>query len=148
MVDPAHPVHSVLAFEAHMKQILTLGLLLVLTGCGGQPIFNTPPAVGTFGPANVSTSVPITPASKCQSRLIGRVTDANDRVIKDALVDIVSGSISARATSDENGQYGFAGLCAGAFRVSVTVPGQQTKSLADTVVVDGANMIKYDIPVR
>lgn len=132
-----------------MKRFVLLGLLLVLTGCSGgsQPLFNTPPVVATFAPANTSP-VSQTPASKCQSRLLGRVTDANNQIIKDAIVDIVSGSISARATSDDNGQYGFAGLCAGAFRVAVTLPGQQPKPLADTVVVDGANTIKYDIPLK
>ena len=84
-----------------MKRFVLLGLLLVLTGCSGgsQPLFNTPPVVATFAPANTSP-VSLTPASKCQSRLLGRVTDANNQIIKDAIVDIVSGAISARATSD------------------------------------------------
>ncbi len=135
-----------------MKRFFWLGLVgLLLAGCnirgGEQPLFITPPVMPTIVPVN-NTAVSSTPASKCQSHLIGRVVDAENQVVKDVVVDIASTSVTARATSDENGRYGFAGLCAATFRVTVTAPGQPPRALPDGVAVDGANTIQYDIALK
>lgn len=134
------------------RALLILSFVFLLAGCvASPPLFETPPVLPPIQPLNSNTDQPTvstTPASKCQSHLIGRVTDGSNRVISQAAVDIVAGALSARATSDVYGWYAFAGLCPATINVTVTAPGQAPRALGDRVVVDGANTIKFDIVLK
>ena len=79
---------------------------------------------------------------------MGRVVDANGALAKGAVIDIKSGAFTAKTQSDDNGLYGFAGLCAGGYGFTVTLSGQPPKALALTSTVDGANTVRTDLAVK
>ncbi len=89
--------------------------------------------------------------SGCQSKISGKVTDADGAPVKDAQVDIAGGGLKApsRTVTDANGLYGFAGLCSGTYSFSVVLPGtRQAKPLSVTASVDGSNSTRQDLQVK
>jgi hypothetical protein len=50
--------------------------------------------------------------------------------------------------SDANGLYGFAGLCAGKYTITVVPPSSATAGESQIVTVDGSNMVKLDLTFR
>jgi hypothetical protein len=127
-------------------------LLLLATGCvttieptAALPSPNSNPTAIQVQTANT----PQAPAQgKCQSKMLGRVVDANGALVKGAVIDIKSGSLTAKTLSDDNGLYGFAGLCAGGYSFTVTLSGKSPKTLAATATVDGANTVRTDLAVK
>src|SRR5437867_4032569 len=121
-----------------MKQTLLLLLitLLLVTGCDSA-IAPTAIPVGTIGApqpqAQATATVQLPPPSKCQSKLLGRVLDANGLPAKGAMIEARSGNFRAPTISDDSGLYGYAGLCAGTYTFTVTLPGQKAKPIADTI---------------
>lgn len=133
-------------------------LLLFATGCvttieptAVRPS-NNPTAIpanpnSTVSSQNQATGVP--PAQgKCQSKMSGRVLDANGALAKGAVIAIKSASFSGKTLSDDNGLYGFAGLCAGGYGFIVTLTGKSPKAIATTVTLDGANTVRTDLAVK
>lgn len=149
-----------------MKTKLCLLLLLVVLAAGcattveptaipvnptAVPVVN-PTAVPVVNPTTApvqATNTPgLPPPSKCQSKLLGRVLDANATPAKGAVIEIKGGTFSGKTLSDDNGLYGFAGLCAGTYSFSVTLTGQQPKPVAATATVDGTNTVRADLNVK
>lgn len=131
---------------------LVLVLLLLATGCV-TTIQPTAIPVGpnvTVAPQAQNTAANQQPAapSSCQSKLLGRLADANGAVIKGAVVQVSSGKFNAKTLSDDNGLYGFAGLCAGTYAFAVTVPGKSPKALSTTSTLDGANTVRTDLTAQ
>ncbi len=135
-----------------------VGLLLV-TGCAStieptsapvQPnAAATNPAVAPAAAA--SPTVRLQPTGNCQSRITGHVLDANGTIIKGATIELRGNAIKGtppKAVTDDNGLYGFAGLCAGTYSFTVTVPGKRAVALAQNASVDGANSIKADLTIK
>ncbi len=142
-----------------MKRILGLSLLfaLLLLAAGCASAFeSTPVPVAGPSPAqplNVqqvqgSTTPQLPPPSKCQSKLMGHVLDANGAAAKGATIEVKMGSFSGKTISDDNGLYGFAGLCSGTYSFVVTLPGQPAKPVAASAQLDGANTGKVDLSVK
>jgi cytoskeletal protein RodZ len=61
----------------------------------------------------------------CQSALEGDVTDAAGRRVTGATVSITGDGVDRKILSDDNGHYGFGGLCSGTVSVSAAQPGGQ-----------------------
>src|SRR2546426_3103495 len=123
-----------------MKPIHFSLLIIVLLATGCASVEPTAiPVNATIEPLSVaSPAAAATPINKCQSQLLGRVLDANSAPVKGATVETRSGNFSAKTVSDDNGLYGFAGLCAGTYSFNVTLPGQRAKAVAATIALDGA----------
>jgi Carboxypeptidase regulatory-like domain len=135
-----------------MNRFLPLVLILSLlaTGCVTtiQPT-TSPPSPNATAVQVQSANTPQAPAQgKCQSKLLGHVVDANGALAKGAVIDIKSGSFTAKTLSDDNGLYGFAGLCAGEYGFTVTLSGKSPKALSATATVDGANTVQTDLAVE
>jgi hypothetical protein len=130
---------------------LILILLLLATGCVTTIVPTAvPPSPNlTVAPQNQTTSVPQSPAQgQCQSKLLGRVVDANGALAKGAVIAIKSGSFTAKTLSDDNGLYGFAGLCAGTYGFTVTLPSKPPKTLTTSATLDGGNTARTDLAVK
>jgi cytoskeletal protein RodZ len=128
-----------------------------------DPPTNTPvtPDPPTNTPAPSDTAVPPTPKptkdskpaggsegrnSDCQSRVEGSVIDASGQGVKGATVSIRGEGWSSGILTNDNGQYGFAGLCAGTATLSATLPNGQPGATA-TVSFDGQNNLYLDLGV-
>ncbi len=148
-----------------MKKFLSLLLILLMlaTGCAttieptSQPVNNPPTAVPVnpnvqVAPSSGNTPTPLPPppaaTNKCQSKLTGRIYDAKGALVKGATVEIKSGNLTAKTLSDDNGLYGFAGLCAGTYAFSAQLPGQAPKALATRATVSGGDSIKADLSLK
>ena len=104
-----------------------------------------PTSPSTTPPPNkTKTPKPPPPNPACQSSVSGYVLNQAGETVAGATVSISGeGWANAMLTNDE-GQYGFAGLCAGAATLQATLPdGQLTASVA--VEFDGKNSIALDL---
>ncbi len=140
--------------------VLSLIVLLVITGCAST--IEPTPVPTSAGPAPVqlapsqqvspvsqtAPTQPPPPPSKCQSKITGRVLDAKGNIAKGATVTVKSGSFTAKTLSDDNGLYGFAGLCGGTYSFTVQLSGQAAKAVAADASVDGNNSAKADLNVK
>jgi carboxypeptidase family protein len=136
-----------------MKRIVFVLLFLFwITGCASalestpSPEANPPQQVSPAAQGAATLLPP--PPSKCQSKITGRVVNAQDAPIKGATVQIKSGSFTAKTVSDDNGLYGFAGLCGGTFTFTVQPAGQPAKPVSATATVDGNNSAKVDLTFK
>jgi hypothetical protein len=130
---------------------LVLTLLLLATGCATAIEPTSVPASPNpaVAPQTLATgTLQLPPPGNCQSKLLGRVLDANGALAKGAVIEIKNSSFNAKTLSDGNGLYGFAGLCEGTYGFTVTLTGQPPKKLAATATVDGANTAKADLTVK
>jgi Carboxypeptidase regulatory-like domain len=134
---------------------LILVLFLLATGCvttiqpTTSPPSTSPPGINPTAVQVQSANTPQAPSqATCQSKLLGRVVDAKGALAKGAVIDIKSGSFTAKTLSDDNGLYGFAGLCAGGYGFTVTLSGQSPKALSATATLDGANTVRTDLAVK
>ena len=82
--------------------------------------------------------------SDCRSRVEGSVVDASGQGLRGATVGIQGEGWSSGTLTNDNGQYGFAGLCAGEATLSATLPDGQPGAAA-TVSFDGQNFIYLDL---
>ncbi len=112
-----------------------------------NPPVSNPPAAGSPAASNPAT-LPA-PVGACQSRLWGKVTNsANGQSPANVTVEITLGSQSFKTASDNNGLYGFAGLCAGQYAISVTPPGGKAVPIANKATLDGAQPVKLDLSYK
>ncbi len=136
-----------------------LGLLLLISGCASTieptaiPVQSNPNATNApVAPLAANTPSPqLRPSGNCQSRLLGKVVGANGALIKGATIELRGSALKGtppKAVSDDNGLYGFAGLCAGSYTFIVTAPGKRAETLDVTANVDGASAAKADLTVK
>jgi hypothetical protein len=132
---------------------IVLGFLLfgalAVASCG--PIA-TPSALPTsMAPTAAVPTVPTLaiqpPSGGCQSRIWGSVS-ASGAGEPNVTVEINGEGWSAKTPSDANGLYGFAGLCAGKYTLTVVPPSGATAGESQTVTVDGSNTVKLDLVFR
>lgn len=64
----------------------------------------------------------------------------------DVVVEIKAGSKTIKTVTDANGLYGFAGLCAGEYAMTITPPGGKPIVNPNRVALDGSNPVKVDLP--
>jgi hypothetical protein len=134
-----------------MKRLLIGTLLLVAVLSAGCALLSSQPSEQVQEPTPAPRGSPVKatlalPASTCQSRLDGRITNnASKLPPTNVLVEIASGDKKLQTKTDQNGLYGFAGLCAGQYAVSITPPGGNRKADVSKVSLDGANAAKQDL---
>jgi protocatechuate 3,4-dioxygenase beta subunit len=133
--------------------LLCLALTLLASGCATTVEPTAIPVNPTAAPVapqsqQATSTAPLPPTGQCQSKLLGRVVDANGQPAKGAIIDIKSGNFTGKTLSDDNGLYGFAGLCAGNYSFTVTLSGQPAKPVAGTAALDGANSNRMDLTVK
>ncbi len=140
--------------------LICLAALWLVVGCASTEEPTAIPVNPTAIPANppaqgvnqqsAPTSAPgaLPSPSNCQSKVMGRVVDAKGNMVKGATVDTKSGKFTARTVTDDNGLYGFAGLCGGTFTFTVTPKGQKAQAIAGTLALDGQNIAKKDLALK
>ncbi len=135
-----------------MKSVLIGALLLVAMLSTGCDLFSSqsreekvqePTSARPTGAAKATLALP---ASTCASRLGGRITNkASVKLPENVVVEIAGNGKKYEAKTDQNGLYGFAGLCAGEYAVSFTPPGGSRQADVSRVKLDGANASKLDL---
>lgn len=111
----------------------------------GNPPAGNPPA----NPSAAGQSTLPAPASTCQSRLWGKVTNTtNGQSPANVAVEVVTGGKTFKTVTDSNGLYGFAGLCAGDYALSLTPPGGKAIPNANAVKLDGSQPVKVDLTYK
>ncbi len=132
--------------------LLLLALAVVAAGCdifsSEQPTDQSQPPAQPAAPVTGGQSTVLPPAGACQSRLWGKLVFASGQPKPNTQVDIVSSTFRAKTTADANGLYGFAGLCAGEYSISVTPPGGQPQPAPNKVALDGSKQVKVDLQVK
>ncbi len=139
------------------KLIPLLVALLALAGCAS--VIESPTAIPVNSSVPQATAAGVNPQAQsagtpapsgCQSRISGRVTDGSGALIKGAAVTLSGGALRtpSQTVTDDNGLYGFAGLCGGSYSFAVTLPGQAAKKLSTTATVDGTGPAKADLVVK
>ncbi len=134
-----------------MKQLLIGMLLLIAVLSTGCDLFSSQPSdqpqdSGSPPKADQAKATLPVPAGTCQSRLGGKITStASKKPPVSVVVEIASSNKKLQAKTDANGMYGFAGLCAGQYAVSITPPGGARKPDVSRVSVDGSNAAKLDL---
>lgn len=94
------------------------------------------------------TPLPV-PVGDCQSRLWGKITNAtNGQSPPNVAVEVVNGGKTFKTVTDPNGLYGFAGLCAGEYSMSLTPPGGKPISNPNKVTLDGSQPVKVDLTYK
>jgi ABC-type oligopeptide transport system substrate-binding subunit len=138
-----------------MKKISLIVLLLIVASLvvacsssespGEQP--QQPPAQQ---PTLPTQTTPPAPAGNCQSRLDGKVVNtATNQSPANVTVEIASASFKAKTFTDNNGLYGFFGLCAGEYTISITPPNSKTAQSGPKVTLDGTNKrVKFDLSYK
>jgi hypothetical protein len=112
------------------------------TVSGGQslPAASSPAATQASG-----QSLP--PASSCQARLWGKIADANGKaVIKETV--LLHGSKEAKTFTDPSGFYGFAGLCAGDYSLSVSLQDGSSREFPDKMSLEGSQDLRKDLTLN
>ena len=132
--------------------LIALGILLfaglVAAGCGSTSTPSAPlPAAPTSAAPAAPTPAIQPPAGGCQSRIWGSVS-AGGTGEANVTVEIKGEGWSAKTPSDANGLYGFAGLCAGKYTLTVVPPSGATAGEGQTVTVYGSNTVKLDLVFR
>jgi hypothetical protein len=133
-----------------MKRLLIGTLLLVAVLSTGCDLFSSqsgdqaqPAPAAKKSPVNPTLALP---ANTCQSRLDGRITNnASKLPPADVVVEVASGDKKLQTKTDKNGMYGFAGLCAGQYAVSITPPNGSRKADVSKVSLDGTKPTKLDL---
>lgn len=124
--------------------LVLLALAAFATACSlfSSEVGQKPPAVSRPTP---QVTLPL-PVGGCQSRLGGRVTNVKTRQSPaEVVVEVASSGKTLRTKTDPNGLYGFAGLCAGQYALSVTPPGGKAITNVGQVNLDGAGPAKLDV---
>ncbi len=128
-----------------MKWISLALALLTLAGLTACDLFASEAPQAPVAPASTLPR----PVGNCQSRLGGSVTNtATKQSPADVTVELASGSKTIKTRTDANGLYGFAGLCAGRYTVSITPPGGKVISNVAQVSLDGSGAAKHDLTFK
>ncbi len=117
-----------------------------------QPPASNPPSANPPAPTSAANppaagqaTLPV-PAGGCQSRLWGKVTNtANGQSPANVSIEVASSGKSYKTVTDPNGLYGFAGLCAGDYALSLTPPGGKPIANPNPVKLDGTQPVKVDL---
>jgi hypothetical protein len=141
-----------------MVFLLLFIMLLVVAAVVGLAVFLSSqssnqglpqPTLAEGTPATSKTALPV-PVGACQTRLQGKITNSTTgQATANVIVSIQSGSSKAETRTDNNGLYGFAGLCAGKYTVTITPPGGKAIADPNPVTLDGSNTtVKVDVPYK
>ncbi len=131
-------------------------LALLSTACNAFSSADAPaapallPTIPSAGqaPALQPTSAPVQPAA-CRSRLWGKVTNvATGEAPPNVAVEVSVGARTFKTVTDANGLYGFAGLCAGQYAMTIAPPGAKPIVDPNRVALDGSNPVRVDLPYR
>ncbi|MBI3913856.1 MAG: carboxypeptidase regulatory-like domain-containing protein [Chloroflexi bacterium] len=130
--------------------VVLLLLVALIAGCSDsppdQPQPDQPPAAQPT--AAVAGTLPA-PVGNCQSRLTGKVVNTgNNQSPPNVTIEIASGNTKAKTVTDNNGLYGFFGLCAGEYTVSITPPNAKASQPGPKVSLDGAKQVKFDLSYK
>ncbi len=135
-----------------MKQLLIGTLLLIAlvsTGCdlfSSQSGAQAPQGARRPAKADQTQATLALPAGTCQSSLGGTLTSKTGKQPPaNVLVEIASSNKKLQTKTDKNGMYGFAGLCAGQYALSITPPGGARKADVSRISIDGSNPAKLDL---
>jgi hypothetical protein len=137
--------------KAAVMFLVVLVLVVVVAAVSAifHPLRDAPVALQT-SPATSASSFkstqPLVASGDCQSRYWGKVTGATPSV--KGLVVVLEGSNGTLKTElDPNGLFGFAGLCAGDYAVSLQVAGKDMP-MPNRVKLDGKNAIQQDLAYK
>ena len=133
--------------------VVLLLLAVLIAGCSDssavtpdQPPPDQPPAVQPTAAAAGTLPAPV---GNCQSRLTGKVVNtSNNQSPPNVSIEIASGNTKAKTVTDNNGLYGFFGLCAGEYTVSITPPNAKAAQPGPKVSLDGAKQVKFDLSYK
>ncbi len=138
-----------------MKRILLALFLLTLTtlvvACdllpAEQPSEQPQPAAVPTAIQSQPNTPPV-PTGACRSRLWGKVTNATTgQAPANVVVEIAGGALKGKTTTDANGLYGFDGLCAGDFTLTITPPNGKPQPGPKTTI-DGTKQVKVDLSFK
>ena len=88
------------------------------------------------------------PLSACRSRLWGKVTNATTgQAPANVIVEIAGAALNGKTTTDANGLYGFDGLCAGDYTLTLTPPNGKPQPGPKTTI-DGTKQVKVDLSFK
>lgn len=114
-----------------------------------QPQATTPAESGASTPRATATRPPAgPPVSECQTRLWGNLTDAKGSPAPNLKLTLKGGASDHITISDAGGLYGFAGLCAGDYTVSVVLANDSTQDLPEKIKLDGSASVKQDLNLK
>jgi len=139
------------------RTAIILALLLVAVLAVGCDAFSSaqpsdqpqPPPAGANSPAPSGQATLPVPAGACQSRLWGKVTNATTgKTTANVAVEVTSSGKTFKTVTDANGLYGFAGLCAGDYAMSLTPPGGKPIPNPNPVKLDGKQVQQVDLPYK
>ncbi len=132
--------------------LITLLLAAGIVGCSSdqpapdQPDPQAPPATQ---PTLASKGTLPAPVGNCQSRLWGKVENStNKQSPPNVSVEVASVNFKGKTLTDNNGLYGFFGLCAGEYTVSITPPNAKASQPGPKVSLDGAKQVKFDLSYK
>jgi hypothetical protein len=139
-----------------MKRILlalflfTLATLVV--ACDAQPSEQPTQQPQGSAPSATTPSQPNNPASVpqsvCRSRVWGKVTNATTgQAPANVTVEIAGGALNGKTITDANGLYGYDGLCAGDYTLTITPPNGKPQP-GPKVTTDGTKQVKVDMSFK
>jgi len=137
--------------------LIFIGLLVVAVAIGLIVFISAQPTDQGAPPAPQAENTPVpsqatlpVPVGACQSRLVGKITNsATGQATANVIVNIEGGPSTAQTKTDTNGLYGFAGLCAGKYTLTITPPGGKPAANPNPVTLDGSNaMTKVDLAFK
>ncbi|MDE3090006.1 MAG: carboxypeptidase regulatory-like domain-containing protein [Chloroflexota bacterium] len=134
------------------RMAMILALLTVAVLADACDAFSSPTSEPPVAPA-ATTPVPATvpvPVGACQSRLWGKITNATTGQAAPAktTVEVESGNRKFKTETDGTGLYGFAGMCAGEYTMTITPPGGKPLPNPNKVSLDGKQATKVDLSFK
>jgi len=109
-----------------------------------EPSPEPPPQSPDAPPERSAKASESRPNPNCQAVVEGDIKDAAGRLVTGATVTLQGEGIERTMMTDDQGHYGFGGLCAGTLTVIATLPGGQ-ESTSGTVEVDGRSNYRLDL---
>ena len=135
--------------------MVLLVVAVLVAGCdafsSSQPTTLPPPtdANPSTPKASGGTATLPVPLGACQSRLWGKITNATTgQSPANIAVEADSGNNNFKTVTDANGLYGFAGLCAAEYSLTLTPPGGKPILNPNKVALDGKQATKVDLSYK
>lgn len=129
--------------------LLTLAILVVACDLlpADQPA-QPPPGDAPSATTPSQPNTPPVPTGACRARLWGKVTNATTgQAPANVIVEIAGGALNGKTTTDANGLYGFDGLCAGDYALTITPPNGKPQPGPKTTI-DGTKQVKVDLSFK
>lgn len=137
-----------LAFLVLLLVASAIGLVVFLSSPSQSADQATPVPQAQNTSSADKTSLPV-PSGACQSRLWGKITNATTgQAPANTTVDVDSGGRKFKTVTDANGLYGFAGMCAGDYTITVTPAGGKPTVDPNKVTLDGKQQNKVDLSFK